>query len=105
MVCCNIDRLLWVRRKNCLGFNCRESGHRREPEPPAKITGNNMKASFDRGSEIGTGVLVYTWAVAQLIERPPAVVPMLLGGRFQNQVLGKGQAITQHHIEGVRTAP
>jgi len=28
-----------VRDKNCLGRNERDNGHKREPEPPDKITG------------------------------------------------------------------
>ena len=32
-------------------------------------------------------------------------MPMLLGGRFQDLILGKGQAITQHHVVGVRAVP
>ena len=37
-VSCSI--VCWLfKGRNCLGYSCRESGHKREPEPPAIITG------------------------------------------------------------------
>ena len=38
-VLCSNDMFSFSSGKNCLGIAWRESGHKREPMPPAKITG------------------------------------------------------------------